>query len=130
MKTSSVAFVVSLFVLTGCVTIRRADNTTSVSETVLVTYHVKPGKEAEFEKLLKHAWEVYQLEHLVFADPHVIVKKTGNGNKAECVEIFTWIKSPDNPPDDVKVIWQQEQSLCEARDGQRGIKIEEVEIVK
>ncbi len=52
MKTSSVAFVVSLFVLTGCVTIRRADNTTSVSETVLVTYHVKPGKEAEFEKLL------------------------------------------------------------------------------
>jgi hypothetical protein len=84
----------------------------------------------EFEKLLKHGWEVYQQDHLVSANPHVVVKETENGNKAEYVEIFTWIKSPDHPPDDVKAVWQQEQSLCEARGGQRGIEIEEVELVK
>jgi len=130
MKRTSLTFVIFLMVLAGCTTTHQDVSATSTSETVLVTYRVQSGKEAEFEKLLKHGWEVYQQDHLVSANPHVVVKETENGNKAEYVEIFTWIKSPDHPPDDVKAVWQQEQSLCEARGGKTGIEIEEVERVK
>ena len=36
------------------------------SETVLITYHVVPGKEQELTKLLAKAWDVYRQEELVF----------------------------------------------------------------
>jgi len=39
-------------------------------ETVLITYHVKPGKEADLEEVLRRGWKIYRKEHLVFARPH------------------------------------------------------------
>ena len=88
---------------------------------MMITYHPKPGKEAELQATLAQGWQVYQADHLVFAKPHVIVRNT-DGDGARFVEIFTWIKAPENPSADVNAIWKQEQSLCEARNGHKGIE--------
>jgi hypothetical protein len=92
------------------------------SETMLITYRPKPGKEADLQAVLAQAWQTYQAEHLVFAKPHVIVCDTEVGGGTRFVEIFTWVKGPDNPPTDVNAIWKREQSLCEARNGHKGIE--------
>ena len=100
-------------------------------ETVRVTYHVKPGEEAEFQGVLSQAWELYRREHLVFAEPHVIVQDTEAGTKPRFMEIFTWVSRsiPAHAPDSVKAIWQREESLCEKRGGHYGIEPDEVELL-
>lgn len=120
---------ISALVLAGCSTTGKPDSAKDNSETVLVTYHVLPGKEMEIRALLAHAWEVYRGEHLVFAEPHVIIQETEDKNKTRFVEIFTWVKSPDHPPESVNTVWRQEQSLCEARNGHTAIEGGEVELV-
>ena len=129
MKTTCLLFAVSLLALCGCSTTHSAGDATASSETVLVTYHVQPGKEAEFQSLLSHGWEVYQSEHMVSAKPHIIVRETEDGNKTRFVEIFTWVKSPDHAPESIKAVWKQEQSLCEARSGHTGIEGGEVQLI-
>jgi hypothetical protein len=69
----------ALLALTACSTTpaaRRAaaSPTGDTPETVMVTYHVQPGREADFPALLARAWEIYRQEHLVQAGPHVIVQ--------------------------------------------------------
>jgi hypothetical protein len=118
---------ISLLPLVGCSTTHQASGAKDDPETVMVTYHVLTGKEAEFERLLMHAWDIYRGGHLVYAAPHVIVRDTEDGDRTKFVEIFTWINSPDHPSESVLAIWKQEQSLCEARDGHRGIEGAEVE---
>jgi hypothetical protein len=129
MKTIYMLLPVSLLALAGCSTTHQAGSPKPGSETVMITYHVQPGKEAEFQKLLAHAWEVYRSEHLVYVDPHTTLRSTEDGDKTRFIEIFTWVKSPDNAPDSVQTVWKQEQSLCEARSGHRGIEGGEVELV-
>ena len=129
MKTFYLPFGVSLLALAGCSTTHQTSGAKSDSETVMVTYHVQPGKEADFQTALSHAWEVYQSEHMVIAKPHVIVRDTEDGDKTRFVEIFTWVKSPDHAPDSVQTVWKQEQSLCEARSGHTGIEGGEVEMI-
>jgi hypothetical protein len=122
-------FAVSLLALAGCSTTHSAGSAKAASETVMVTYHVQPGKEAEFETLLARAWEVYRAGHLVASEPHIIVRDADGHDETKYVEIFTWTKSPDHPPADVLAVWKQEQSLCESRDGHRGIEGGEVNLV-
>jgi hypothetical protein len=129
MNTTYSLFAVPLLVLTGCSTMHQSGGAKADSETVMVTYHVQSGKEAGFQSLLTHAWEVYQSEHMVFARPHVIVRDTDDAGKARFVEIFTWVKSPDHAPDSVQAVWKQEQSSCEARSGQTGIEGGEVQLI-
>jgi len=95
----------------------------------MVAYHVQPGKEAEFQKLLEHSWAVYRSEQTVFLRPHTLVRQTEDGGKTAYVEIFTWIKAPDHASEAVKVVWNQEQTLCEQRDGKDGIEFSEVQLV-
>lgn len=122
---------VSLLACSGCSTMHPTGSVMSDSETVAVTYHVRPGKEAEFRRVLKHAWEVYRSEHLVLARPHIVVADTEDGGKPVFLEILTWISSstPEDPPASVKAVWQQEESLCERRDGRDGIEPEQVKLV-
>lgn len=120
-------FAVSL--LAGCWTTHQTESARPGSETVMVTYHVQPGKEAEFQALLARAWDVYRTEHLVFGQPHTVVRQTEDGDKTRFVEIFTWVKPPDDPSDSVRAVWKQEHSLCEARNGHTGIEGGEVELV-
>jgi hypothetical protein len=123
------AFALSLLAAAGCSTTHPVTSTKGGSETVMVTYHVQLGKEAELQSLIAHAWEVYQGEHMVCAQPHTVVRDTEDGNETKFVEIFTWAKSPDHPPASVLAIWKREQSLCETRDGHRGIEGGEVELI-
>ena len=97
----------------------------------MVTYHIKPGKEAEFQAVLSRAWRIYRTQHLVFAQPHILVRDVEDANKPRFVEIFTWMSHaiPEHAPDAVKGIWEQEQSLCEARSGHTGIEGGEVELL-
>src|SRR5262245_58638227 len=122
MKTS-LLLVGSLLILTGCSTTHNSSGKTN-PETVLVTYHVKAGKEAEFRELLARAWETYRRDRLVFAEPHIIVQDTEDGGKPRLVEIFTWVSRsiPEYAPDSVKAIWKQEESLCERRGERYGIE--------
>jgi hypothetical protein len=131
MKAVHIMFVFSFVALAGCSTTYPADNAKADSETVLVTYHAKPGKEAELQAVLSHAWQIYWTGHLVFAEPHTIVRGTEDGDKTCFVEVFTWVSqaTPEHAPDAVKKVWAQEQSLCEARSGHGSIEGGEVELI-
>jgi hypothetical protein len=97
---------------------------------MLITYYPAMGKEMELEAALAHAWQVYQSEHLVYDRPHIIVHDAEAGEETHYVEIFTWKKSPDNPSAAVSEVWKQEQELCEARNGHKGIVGGPVQMVK
>ena len=126
-------FALAAVSLTACSTTNRAthDSAGPDPETVLVTYRVQSGHETEFQTLLSRAWEIYRTEHLVRAEPHIILRDTEDGGKTRYVEIFTWVSHavPEHAPASVQTIWQQEHSLCEARGGHRGIEGGEVEIL-
>ena len=94
----------------------------------MVIYHVKPGKEAELQDVLARAWEVYQKNHMVLAQPHVIVRDKGIIGETRFVEIFTWVSHsvPQRPPDAVKKLWDQMQTLCVPQDGRGGLEGGEV----
>src|SRR5690349_7695109 len=111
MKTIYSLFAISLLASAGCSTTPQTGSAKADSETVMITYHVQPGKEAEFQKLLAYAWKVYRGENLVYAQPHTVVRDTEDGDKARFVEIFTWVKAPDRPPESVQAVWKKEQSL-------------------
>jgi len=131
MKPSQAALVLALILSAGCATPKEEPKNSSGSETVLITYRVKAGDEAEFEQVLSQAWKIYRQEHLVFAQPHLIVRDKETGGKTRFVEIFTWVSqdAPDHAPDAVKKIWDKMLSLCEKRDGHGGLEGGEVEIV-
>ena len=92
-------------------------------------YHVQLGREEQFQTLLAQAWKVYQKEHMVFSSPHIVVRSSEDMGKTRFIEIFTWKVAPDDPPKSVKTIWQQEQLMCESRDGRPGIDGGVVQIV-
>ena len=130
MKTTYLLLAVLPLAWLGCSTTNRS-SVKRDPETVLVTYHVKPGKEAEFQAVLSRAWQVYRGEHLVFAEPHVVVQDTEDGGKPRFVEILTWVSRsiPEHAPDSVRTIWKQEESLCEKRSEHYGIEPGEVELL-
>jgi hypothetical protein len=103
----------------------------SPPETVLVTYHVKPGKEDEFQHVLSDVWAFYRKERLVLAQPHLIARADDGPGKTRFVEIFTWVShaAPEHVPTSVGKLWDQLQFLCESRPGHPGIEIDEVDLV-
>jgi hypothetical protein len=130
MKAKYLLFAILILALTGCSTTHpRGGRDRAGSETVLITYHVRSGKEAEFQALLSQAWEIYRSEQMVFYKPHTLVRAVEDGDKTRFVEVFTWVKTPDHAPDNVKAIWQQEHSLCEARSGHAEIEGGEVQLI-
>jgi hypothetical protein len=132
MKSGHFAFALAFVLLTGCATTKPEGKSDSDTETVLITYRVKAGSEAEFEQVLSEAWKIYRQEHLVFAQPHVIVRNKDKNDKPRFVEIFTWVShdAPDYAPDSVKKVWAKMMSLCEKRDGHGGLEGGEVEIIQ
>jgi hypothetical protein len=98
---------------------------------MLLTYHVQPGSEDELKQVLSQAWEIYRKNHLVLAQPHVIIRAADGPSATRFVEIFTWVNhaAPEHAPDEVKKIWDRMQSLCEARDGRVGLEGGEVELM-
>jgi len=131
MKPTRFLLIVLVLVLAGCSTARPPAEWTKQPETVLVTYHVQSGKEAEFQALLARSWELYRHEHLVFARPHLIVRDMESDGKPRFTEIFTWASraTPEHAPDGVKQAWQEEQALCEERNGHYAIEPGEVSLI-
>jgi hypothetical protein len=127
-------FALLLASLTACSTMQHrpheASDPKKSPETVLITYHVKPGKEVEMEAVLRREWEIYQKENLVFA-PHLVLRDKDAGDKPRLVEVFTWVShsAPEHAPDSVKAIWADMQALCEPRDGHVGLEGGEVEVL-
>ncbi len=140
MKTFIISvFAVALLGLTGCSSTRQAGEASAATakaaatkpgpETVLVTYHVQLGREKDLQTLLTRAWASYRSLNMVAARPHIIVREAEEGGQSRFVEIFTWVSPPDNPPVSVRSLWQEELSLCEARNGRNGIEGGPVELL-
>src|ERR1700693_1361172 len=133
MKITYFLLALAVLSLNACSTTSRTHDASAKTdpETVLVTYHVKAGKEVELQEILSRIWQIYRTEHLVFAEPHIIVRDTEVGDKTRFVEIFTWVShaGPEHAPEAVQTLWKQEHSLCEARSGHDGIEGGEVEIL-
>jgi hypothetical protein len=123
----------ALLALIGIATLtaRAQDSNDLLPETVMSTYHVQSGHEAEFQELMGHVWQTYRQEKLVFTDPHVLVRSKDAGGNTNFVEVFTWIShsAPDHAPDSVKTLWKQMETLCKRADGKSGIEFSEVENV-
>jgi len=101
-------------------------------ETVVVTYHVRAGKEADMEKLMREDhWPLLRRLNLVFETPHVLVSGTESGGKPYLREVLTWRDHdiPDNAPPDVEAVWKRMYDFVEKRDGKSAIEIEEVDLL-
>jgi hypothetical protein len=132
MKPSKLFAMFAILAVAGCAGFssdRQPSHTDT--ETVLITYHVIPGKEKELASLLAKAWDVYQREKLVFAEPHIVVQDSATAGQPRIVEIFTWVSSsaPDHAPQSVKELWEQEQACCEKRNGGLGLEGGAVELL-
>ena len=107
-----------------------AGGTPKDPETVVVTFHVREGKQADMEKLLRQDhWTVLRRMDLVFETPHVLVRCAESGGKPCFVEVLTWKSHeiPDNAPPEVQAIWTRMNEFVEKRDGKPAIEIDEVE---
>jgi hypothetical protein len=102
----------------------------SEPETVVTTFHVKDGKEAEMSELIQRAWKTYNKLGMVLQQPNIIAHGTDDAGKLFYIEILSWKNqdTPDNAPPEVKAIWAEMEALCEKREGHRGIVFNEVQI--
>ena len=93
-----------IFVLLLAATAAYAD-----TETVLVTYHPKAGKESEMLRILKDEWAVLTRLNLVVGVHQLYRAESEGGGKPFFVEIFTWKSSeiPDHAPPDVRKVWAE-----------------------
>jgi len=110
----------------------RADGGPKDPETVVVTYHVLPGKEAEMKKLMREDhWPLLRRLKLVFDAPHVLVSGTEGDGKPYLREILTWRNHdiPDNAPPEVEAVWKRMYDYVEKRNGKPAIEIEEVSLL-
>jgi hypothetical protein len=100
-------------------------------ETVMVTYHVQAGREADFPALLAQAWNIYQKKHLVHSQPHVVVRQQEENGKTKFIEIFTWVNhaAPNKSVATMQDIWGKEEAACEDRNGHHGLEGGEVTLI-
>jgi hypothetical protein len=99
-------------------------------ETVVTTFHVRDGKEAEMSKLIQRAWDTYNKFGMVLPEPNIVARGTDNSGKLFFMEILSWKNHdvPDTAPAEVQAIWAEMEALCEKREGHRGIEFHEVQI--
>jgi hypothetical protein len=104
----------------------------SDAETILSTYHVKPGKEKAFQEVVERTWAVYRKLDAVLPSPHFLAKSTDDNGATDFHELFTWRSSdiPDNAPAEIKAVWKELQDLCEKRDGKDGIEGLELDMIR
>src|SRR3954465_5236801 len=76
-------------------------------ETVLVTFHAKPGGEAELQQVIERHWSTARRMKLIEAEPHLTLRGTEAGAKPYFVHVFTWRDAsiPDAAPKEIQAIW-------------------------
>src|SRR5262245_15671311 len=101
-------------------------------ETVMVTFHAKPGAEAELARVIANHWKTASDLKLINASPHLTLRGSEEGNKTYFVEVFTWRDQsiPDAAPPAIQKIWAEMNSLVESRGGQPGLTFVEVDVVR
>ena len=119
------AFFLGLLLVAGCSSPQSSSRHSPKSakarpdppETVIVTYHVKPGNEDALQKVLARAWKVYQKEGMVNPSPHLDFRDSDAGGTTKIVEIFTWINhaKPEHASAAVNAVWDEMKNLCEPR---------------
>ena|SRR5215472_1263424 len=96
----------------------------SNAQTVICTYHVKPGKEAEFQRILAKHWPALHKAGLVTDDRPLHYKglksdrpdKHG-GDERTFVEIYAWKdeqasgKAHQSP--EIMAVWEPMGALCD-----------------
>jgi hypothetical protein len=123
---------VAAALLLAAATIGLGETGAKTPETVLVTFHVRDGKEADMEKLLREDhWPLLRKLDLAFESPHVLVRCTEQGNKTCFKEILTWRDhdTPDNAPAEVEAVWKRMHDFVEKRGASPAIEIEEVDLL-
>jgi hypothetical protein len=131
--TAFAVLLLSFAILAGCSTKQPKSKNAfrDRPETVLVTYHVRMGKEEDFKDLLERAWKIYRSENLVKSEPHLVVRFGEENQTVGYIEVFTWVNhaAPLKVPDSIKKIWAEEHGMCEARSGRTDIGGGEVELL-
>lgn len=100
-------------------------------ETVMVTFHAKPGAEAALAKAIAEHFATARRLNLVRSEPHVTVRMR-EGDKTALVDIFTWRDGdiPDDAPPPILAIWAQMAKLTEPRQGMPAIEVAQVALVR
>jgi hypothetical protein len=100
-------------------------------ETVMATFHAKPGAEAALAKVIADHFVTARQLNLVLAEPHVTIRMN-EGDKAALVDIFTWRDGsiPDDAPTAIRALWTEMARLTEARGGKPAIDIVQVALVR
>ena len=100
-------------------------------ETVVITFHAKPGADAELARVIEKHWTVAREMKLVHDSPHLTLRRVEEGNQVCFTDIFTWRDAaiPDNAPPAIQTIWAQMNQLVESRGGDPGLAIASVAIV-
>jgi len=101
------------------------------TETVVITFHARPGAESELARVIEKHWNVAREMKLVNDAPHLTLRGTEEGDRVRFTDIFTWreAESPDHAPPAIQAIWAEMGRLVESRGGKAGIEIAEGEIV-
>jgi hypothetical protein len=99
-------------------------------ETVMVTYHVREGREAAFAAILDEAWKTMTELSLVADAPHVVLRRD-DPKHPTFVEVFTWKdrEIPDHAPQALRTIWERMGPLVESLQSQPAIDIVEMRLV-
>jgi hypothetical protein len=100
-------------------------------ETVVITFHAKPGAESELASVIEKHWTLARELKLVQDSPHLTLRRVEEGNKVCFIDIFTWRDAaiPDNAPPAIQAIWGQMNKLVEPRGGESGLAIASVAVV-
>ncbi len=100
-------------------------------ETVHSLFQVKTGKQADFVRVYRQAWDVYKRLGMVIETPHVLLEGKDEAGKPYFIDVLTWKNHdiPDHVSLEVRAIWNQMESLCEMRNGKRGITFDEMQVV-
>lgn len=91
----------------------------------VVTYRVRDGDEAVFERLLEQHTPTLRRLGLITGHPVQVLRRSNDGPPMY-VEIFEWAsedaaaRASEVP--DVIAIWEPMAGLCEARDGHEGLE--------
>jgi len=100
-------------------------------ETILSYLYPKEGSEAALEAALHENVAILKKLDVIEPAPVVIVRAKDAKERTYFVHIFTWRSAsiPDDAPAEIKKNWKLLESLCERRDGKRGIEFTPVDVV-
>ena len=101
------------------------------AKTVICTYQVIPGKEADFLALLQRHWPTLRRLDAVTAEPARAYRGSDDQGRPFFVEIFEWkdaraLEVARQHPE-VLAIWEPMDALCEPREGRRNMEFPHVE---